>query len=80
MLLQRPEPPSRRGASLGSLVYWGRRAPPAQAVIQGPYMPPVTSWLVVFLPSQCRCGAASTKSSDSYTAQSGVKTKSTLFV
>lgn len=43
----------------------GHGPPPAQAVIHVSHKPPVTSWLVVFLPVQYRSGAANTESSDS---------------
>lgn len=76
MPMQRLEPPIIRRDSLGVCCSGarygalprssrGHRPPPAQAVIHVSHKPPVTSWLVVFLPVQYRSGAANIESSDS---------------
>lgn len=76
MPMQRLEPPIIRRDSLGVCCSGARYGaqprssrghgpPPAQAVIHVSHKPPVTSWLVVFLPVQYRSGAANTESSDS---------------
>lgn len=91
MLMQRLEPPIVKRDSLGVCCSgaryralprssWGHGAPPAQAVIHVSHKPPVTSWLVVFLPVQYRSGAANTESSDSQLRSPvGVKKKKVVY-